>query len=83
MKEDDRCFIATAAYGTALAEEINILRAFRDTLLLPSALGRLFVSTYSRVSPPIARVISRFWLLKFLVRILLWPVVRLLRLFVK
>lgn len=79
-KEDDRCFIATAAYGTPLAEEIMVLRRFRDTVLLPSKIGRRFVNWYYQVSPPLAKFISRFWLLKALVRLALWPVVRLVRL---
>lgn len=33
------CFIATAAYNTAVAEEIGILRQFRDQYLLISSLG--------------------------------------------
>jgi len=53
------CFIATAVYGTDTAEEINILREFRDVVLLPSSLGAGFVSLYYQISPPIAGVISR------------------------
>jgi len=53
------CFIATAAYGTDTGEEINILREFRDVVLLSSGLGAEFVSLYYEVSPPIAEVIWR------------------------
>ncbi len=51
------CFIATAACGID-SEEAIILRHFRDTILLNSALGRLFVRTYYRLSPPIASLIA-------------------------
>lgn len=51
------CFIATAACGID-SEEAIILRHFRDTVLLNSALGRLFVRTYYRLSPPIASLIA-------------------------
>ena len=45
------CFIATAAYGTDTAEELNILREFRDEVLLPNRLGAGFVSFYYETSP--------------------------------
>jgi hypothetical protein len=63
------CFIATAAYGTDTAEEINILRAFRDVVLLPSRLGAELVSLYYEVSPPIASVISQHEFLRTAVRV--------------
>ena len=63
------CFIATAAYGTDTAEEINILRAFRDVVLLPSGLGAELVSLYYEVSPPIAQVISQHDFLRTVVRV--------------
>ena len=62
------CFIATAAYGTDTAEEIDILRQFRDVVLLHSGVGAEFVSLYYEVSPPIAEVISRHGFLRTAVR---------------
>ena len=63
------CFVATAAYGTDTAEEINLLREFRDVVLLPSGLGAEFVSLYYEVSPPIAEVISQHDFLRTAVRV--------------
>jgi hypothetical protein len=63
------CFIATAAYGTDKAEEINILREFRDVVLLPSGLGAQFVCLYYEISPPIAEVISQHDFLRAAVRV--------------
>ncbi len=63
-----RCFIATAAYGTATAEEINILRRFRDRVLLHNKIGAAFVAFYYRTSPPIAAFISRHEALRTMVR---------------
>jgi len=74
-----RCFIATAAYGTPFAEEINVLRKFRDDNLKQSSVGRSFIDFYYLVSPPIAKFISsRSWLRKF-VRSILNPLIILLK----
>jgi hypothetical protein len=62
------CFIATAVYGTETAEEINVLREFRDIVLLPGKLGAGFVWIYYEVSPPIAEVISRYEFLRAVLR---------------
>jgi hypothetical protein len=69
------CFIATAAYGTPMAGEVQILRDFRDKYLLTNALGRAFVDFYYRVSPPIAEFITEHPILKPIVRVALIPVV--------
>jgi alpha-tubulin suppressor-like RCC1 family protein len=62
------CFIATAAYGTDTAKEIDILREFRDTVLLANNLGAEFVSFYYRTSPPIADFVSQHEVLRTAVR---------------
>ena len=53
------CFIATAAFGSALAPEVVVLRDFRDTELVRRPLGRLVIRLYERVSPPMAQWIRR------------------------
>jgi len=65
------CFIATAAYGTETAEQLNVLRAFRDQVLLQSPVGSQFVKWYYKTSPPIADFISEHNLLRAVVRELL------------
>ncbi|AMV70902.1 hypothetical protein JCM30471_27090 [Desulfuromonas carbonis] len=69
------CFIATAAWGTPLATEIDSLRRFRDQVLLQYLLGQKFVSAYYRWSPPVAAVISRHDWLRAVVRFALQPLV--------
>ena len=69
------CLIATAAYGTPLAEELDILRDLRDRYLLDGAAGSLFVDTYYRISPSLADVIAQRPLLQAGVRWVLVPVI--------
>ena len=73
------CFIATAAYGTDTAKEIDILREFRDEVLLPNSLGAEFVSLYYKTSPPIANFISQHEVLRTVVRVgFVDPIVKIL-----
>ncbi|MCK5123775.1 MAG: hypothetical protein KAQ82_00970, partial [Dehalococcoidia bacterium] len=69
------CFIATAAYGTPMAEEIGILRQFRDEYLLTNPVGQTLVDFYYRNSPPIAEFITEHPSLKPIVRAGLLPAV--------
>jgi hypothetical protein len=69
------CFIATAAYGTPMAEEVQILREFRDECLVTNPLGQAFVNFYYRVSPPVAEFITEHPSLKPIVRAGLMPAV--------
>jgi len=71
----EACFIATAAYGTPMANEIQILRDFRDQYLLANPLGQGLVDVYYRVSPPIAGFLIEHPTLKPTVRAGLMPVV--------
>ncbi|MCH7959128.1 MAG: VCBS repeat-containing protein [Candidatus Hydrogenedentes bacterium] len=68
------CFIATAAYGTPLSTEIDVLRTFRDKYLLTNWLGTFFVDTYYSASPRLADLVARHDLLRAITRGVLVPV---------
>ena len=73
------CFIATAAYGSPTAEQLDVLREFRDVVLLPTSLGAEFVSLYYKVSPPVADFISQHDSLRAAVKMgLIDPIVAIL-----
>ena len=74
-EDDGRCFIATAAYGSYLHPYVKTLREFRDNFLLTSSLGRSLVEFYYQHSPPIANFIAQHKGVRYLVRMLLTPMV--------
>ena len=71
----DYCFIATAAYGTSTAPEVNILRHIRDEHILRYTLGRAFIRAYVSISPPIAKYISGRNVMRLFIRIGLRPII--------
>ncbi len=73
------CFIATAAWGSPDAEEVQVLRKFRDRYLLTTGRGRDLVALYYRLSPPLAKRIAGDERLKLAVRIVLKPLVWFIR----
>ena len=73
------CFIATAAYGSYFEEHVKTLRDFRDNYLLTNELGRMFVSFYYNNSPAIADKIASSDVSKTMVRIVLTPVVYIIK----
>lgn len=73
------CFIATAAYGSPLTHKLDVLRAFRDRRMLESKTGKIMVSTYYIVSPPLASIISKKEALKKIVRECIDPIVSFLK----
>jgi hypothetical protein len=55
----ERCFVATAVYGSYDAPEVLTLRKFRDEVLRKSCAGRAFITLYYRYGPYLARVVKR------------------------
>jgi hypothetical protein len=58
-----------------LEPHVVALRQFRDQYLERTGLGRAFIRLYYRYSPPVAAVIAEHEWLRFLVRMLLTPLV--------
>ncbi|MGE0399335.1 MAG: fibronectin type III domain-containing protein [Kofleriaceae bacterium] len=77
--EVDACFVATAAYGSALAADVTMLRHVRDSMLRKTILGELAVQTYYTFSPAVAGMIGESDLLRWTAREVLVPVVRFVR----
>jgi hypothetical protein len=77
--EVSACFVATAAYGTAMANEVEMLRHFRDSMLRSTVIGELAVETYYTFGPPVAGVVGESDLLRQAARDLLAPLVRVVR----
>jgi chitinase len=69
------CVIATAAHGSPMENHVSVLKDFRDTYLVHCALGRIFVKTYNKYSPPLAHFIAKHEILKAAVRFGLYPLV--------
>lgn len=69
------CFVATAAWGTPMAGEVDALRRFRDRWLLPNPLGQVFSAGYYSFGPYLARLVAADEHLRALARWLLRPLV--------
>ncbi|OYT30210.1 MAG: hypothetical protein B6U95_01135, partial [Thermofilum sp. ex4484_82] len=75
--EEKKCFIATATYGSEIAEEVQFLRRFRNELVLSTYAGRCFYQVFNAFyyswSPYVAKFILDNPWIKAPVRILLYP----------
>ncbi len=74
------CFIATACYGTPMADEVKTLRRFRDRYLMKNSVGREFVRLYNKYGPKAAGFIRDKEPLKKIIRHCLRPIILLMRL---
>jgi|GEM_PF-7134368 len=72
-KGDPRCFIVSAAYGSAFEPQVDIFRWLRDYVILKTSLGQKFMDFYYNNSEPVANFIATSEVLKFSVRTILWP----------
>jgi hypothetical protein len=62
-----------------MAQEVKVLCNFRDERLLKNDIGRSFIKFYYRHSPPVADFIRHKEPLKAIARILLKPIIHIIR----
>ena len=82
--EEKKCIIATVTFGSELSPEVNFLRSFRDNLILKTHSGRQFYiafdAFYYSWSTPVANLIASNQVLKTLVKLLIYPLLGILKL---
>jgi hypothetical protein len=74
LLDDKSCFIATAAFGSSMAPEVESFRQFRNQYLMTNPVGKAFVHFYYKHSPYYANLIAESEVAKAAVRAALWPI---------
>jgi hypothetical protein len=73
------CIIASAAYGSELAPEVQLLRTFRDKTVQSTFAGTNFMKVFNRFyysfSPTVASAVAESPLLSHIVRSLIYPLI--------
>lgn len=77
--ERPRCFIATSAFESPYAPEVQILRHLRDTSLKRYRFGRFFVVVYYKISPHVAEFLDKNSSLKPAARLVLKLLIKCVR----
>lgn len=73
------CFVATAAFGTPLQYEIQVLRNWRDNTLRYTGTGRKFIAAYYKLGPSVAECIRKYPVFKAPVRGVVKVIIRLMK----
>jgi hypothetical protein len=79
--EVDACFVATAAYGSLMANDVEMLRRARDGILRQTVFGELAVASYYTFGPAVAGVVGESELLRASARNILAPIIAWVRAF--
>jgi len=78
-KEEKKCIIATTTYGSELSDEVQVLRNFRDNIVLLTYGGQSFYKFFNLIyyawSPSVAKVIYENPWLKNPFKIILYPLI--------
>ena len=75
QEEGGYCFVATAAWNSPLAPAVKTLQSYRDEHLLTNEGGQALVQLYYRIGPGVASTIAAHPELRFVARMLLFPLV--------
>ena len=75
-KQNPRCFIATSAFESRQAYEVQFLKAWRDQYLKYHQVGRHFIKLYYKFSPHIACALDKHKYMKAPIRVLLRAVIK-------
>ena len=82
VEEEKRCLIATAAFGSEIAPQVQVLRGFRDGFVMKTFAGRNFMTAFNAFyyswSPYIAKAEYRNQLLRDLVKTSIYPLLSIL-----
>lgn len=73
LLDDKSCFIATAAFGSDMAPEVQSFRDFRNEFLFSNSVGKEIVRFYYKHSPYFANLIAQNDVARATVRVALWP----------
>ncbi len=65
-QSNSSCFVATVVYGSTRCQQVEILRKFRDHVLLQNIGGRFIVAVYYRIGPFLAIKIASSPTAKFM-----------------
>jgi hypothetical protein len=83
VEEESRCIIATVTYGSELSPEVQFLRNFRDKIVLKTFAGSSFMMLFNRwyysFSPQVARAIEENNIVQRPLKVLLRPLLGVLR----
>ena len=69
------CPAATASFGTPLAKKLDVIRSFRDNVLLKTALGTAVVQVYYTMGPALASFVAEHAFAALAVRSVLTPII--------
>ncbi len=84
VQSPKKCVIATATYGSELSPQVQVLRRFRDEVVIQSFAGRQFMRVFNKLyyswSTPVAEFLERHDLIRGLFKIVLYPIIGILEL---